>query len=69
MKNIEHNKAVRCVVGEREDGRFPVTVTFELGTELHDTVKDLEELEVFTQLYEVSGAPVFRQQVWRQLHE
>jgi hypothetical protein len=69
MKNIEHNKAVRCVVCKREDGRFPVTVTFESGSEVHDTVRDLDELEAFTKRYDVPGTPVFRQHAWEQLHE
>jgi hypothetical protein len=69
MQYIESNKAIRCVVGEREDGRFPVTVTFELGGEVHDTVTDLEELEAFTERYEMPGTPVFRQHAWGQLHE
>ena len=69
MKDIEHNKAVRCVVDEREDGRFPVTITFELGGEVHDTVTDLEGLEALTERYEVPGTPVYRQHAWGQLHE
>jgi len=69
MQNIQHNKAVRSVVDEREDDRFPVTVTFESGSEVHDTVKDLDELEAFTQRWDVPGRPVFRGQAWHQLHE
>ena len=69
MRYIEHNKAARCVVGKRENGRFPLTVTFELCSEVSDTVKDLEELEAFTERYEVPGPPVFRQRARHQLHE
>ena len=69
MQDIEHNRAVRSVVGEREDGRFPITVTFELGNEVYDTVKDLDELEAFTERWDVPGTPVFRQHAWFQLHE
>ncbi len=69
MQDIEYNKAVRCVVGERDEGRFPTTVTFELGNEEHDTVKDLDELEAFMERWDVPGSPVFRQHGWHQLHE
>jgi hypothetical protein len=69
MQDIEHNKAVRCVIGERGEGRFPVTVTFELGDEVHGAVTDLDELEAFTERWEVPGTPVFRRGAWHQLHE
>jgi hypothetical protein len=69
MKSINHNKAVRCVVDEREDDRFPVTVTFESGSEDHDSVKDLEELEEYTKRWEVPAPPVYRGRSWHQLHE
>jgi hypothetical protein len=69
VHDIEHNKAVRCVVSGREDGRFPVTVTFELGNEVEDTVTDLGELDAFTKRWDVPGTPVFRRHAWHQLNE